>query len=152
MRFEVDTKATPQQVLRAFTDFTDRRPEIWEGTLDPKRYELREQGQTWAVTRESSPGSPVWLVVRYDWSDPSVVRWTVLESSYGGGGDGSVRITPGPGSGSHLDAEWDSTGARLLHRPLLVVIHRSPLWRMIRRRWTGILDRYAERDPDSTAA
>lgn len=146
MRFEVDTKATPEQVRRAFVDFSERRPQIWDRTLDPKTYEVHEQGPTWAVARESSPGSPVWLVVRYDWSDPSVIRWTVVESSYGGDGDGSVRVSPGAGGGSRVHAEWESTNARALQRPLLFVIHHSPVWRMVRRQWTDILDRYAEND------
>jgi hypothetical protein len=49
MRFDVDTKAAPEQVRRALTDFTDHRLQIWNRTLDPKKYELREQGETWAV-------------------------------------------------------------------------------------------------------
>src|SRR4051794_19785242 len=83
MRFDVDTKASAEQVRRALTDFTDRRLQIWNRTLDPKKYELREQGDTWAVARESSPGSPFWVVARYDWSEAAVIRWTVVESSYG---------------------------------------------------------------------
>ena len=79
MRFDIKTKASPEQVLRALTDFTDARLQIWSRTLDPKTYELRDSGQTWAVARESSPRSPFWVVVRYDWSDPESVRWTVLE-------------------------------------------------------------------------
>jgi hypothetical protein len=88
MQFDVDTTATPEQVRRALTDFTDRRLQIWSRTLDPKSYEVRDHGETWAVARESSPGSPFWVVARYDWSDPESIRWTVEESSYGGGGQG----------------------------------------------------------------
>ena len=83
MRFDLKTKASPEQVLRALTDFTDARLQIWNRTLDPKTYELRDSGETWAVARESSPRSPFWVVVRYDWSDPESVHWTILESSYG---------------------------------------------------------------------
>ena len=54
MRFDLETKASPEQVLRALTDFTDARLQIWNRTLDPKTYELRDSGQTWAVARESS--------------------------------------------------------------------------------------------------
>src|SRR3954468_20332173 len=75
MRFDIETKASPEQVRRALTDFTQGRLRIWNRTLDPKTYELREQGRTWAVARESTPGSPFWVVSRYDWSDPAVVRW-----------------------------------------------------------------------------
>lgn len=50
MRFDLVTQASPEQVLDAMTDFTDRRLEIWH-TLDPKVYEVRESGETWAVAR-----------------------------------------------------------------------------------------------------
>jgi hypothetical protein len=39
-----DTRATPAQVREAFTDVGDRRLEVWSKTLDPARYEVREQG------------------------------------------------------------------------------------------------------------
>ena len=91
MRFDIRTKASPEQVLRALTDFTDARLQIWNRTLDPKTYELRDSGETWAVARESTARSPFWVVVRYDWSDAETIRWTVLDSSYGGGGEGWSR-------------------------------------------------------------
>ncbi|MGK5679981.1 SRPBCC family protein [Actinoplanes sp. URMC 104] len=143
MRFDADTKASPQQVRDALTDFTHRRLQIWNRTLDPKTYELREQGDTWAVARESSPRSPFWVVARYDWSDAAVIRWTVVESSYGGGGAGSVRITPRPGGGSRLHVEWTNTGARLSQRPMLFLLHQAPTARLISRLWSATLDRYA---------
>ena len=81
VRFELVTRASPEQVLRALTDFSDRRVHTWSRTLDPKTYEVREQGDTWAVARESTPGSPYWVVARYDWSDPAVVRWVTVPRS-----------------------------------------------------------------------
>ena len=109
MRFDVTTRASPEQVRQALTDFTDRRLQIWNRTLDPKTYEVRTLGDTWAVARESTAGSPFWVVSRYDWADPTVLRWTVEESSWGGSGTGSVRIAPVDGGGSRLRAEWTYT-------------------------------------------
>jgi hypothetical protein len=147
VRFDVVTKATPDQVLRAFTDFSDRRPQIWGRTLDPKGYEVRGRGDTWAVARENSPGSPFWVVSRYDWSDPTVVRWTVVESSYGGVGEGSLTISPDRNGGSRAHAWWESTGARPLQRPLLFVLHRGPLGPLVfSRLWARTFDRYADRE------
>ena len=83
VRFSVETKASPEQVHRALTDFSPRRLQIWHRTLDPDRYEIRDQGPMWAVAREASPRSPFWVVVRYDWSQPDEIRWVVEESSYG---------------------------------------------------------------------
>lgn len=149
VRFELVTKASPEQVRRAMTDFTDRRLQIWHRTLDPRTYELRDSGDTWAVARESSPGSPFWVVVRYDWSDPDVVRWTVTESSYGGaagGGAGLVRTSPLADGGSRVHAEWDYGHARRSQRPLLFLLQHRPLVRLISRTWTSALDRYALED------
>jgi hypothetical protein len=112
MRFDIETNASPEQVRHALTDFTQDRLRIWNRTLDTKTYQVREQGPTWAVARESTPRSPFWVVARYDWSEPTVVRWTVVESSYGGGGQGSVRIAPRHGGGSQLHAEWVNTEPR----------------------------------------
>jgi hypothetical protein len=144
MRFDVTTDASPGQVLQALTDFTERRPRIWHRTLDPKTYELRELGGTWAVARESTAGSPFWVVERYDWSDPSVVRWADVETSWGGLGSGEVRIVPVDGGGSRIEAQWTNGGAtRMRDKVLLWLLHRGPMHRVIARMWRKTLDEYA---------
>lgn len=148
VRIEFTTSATPAQVRSALTDFTDRRPDIWRRTLNPKTYELRGSGETWAEAKESTSGSPFWVVARYDWSDPDVVRWTVTESSYGGSGRGVVRAAPIASGGSRVVAEWDYTDARRLQRPLLLLIEHGPLRHLIARLWTSSLDRFAREDAD----
>ena len=149
MRFDLTTHASPEQVLRALTDFTDRRPQIWNRTLDPKKYEVRELGDSWAVAREGTSGSPFWVVPRYDWSDPTVVRWAVEESSYGGHGTGSVRIAPTGDGGSRLHVEWNYTDiSRTRDKLILFLIQRSPMSRMLSRMWASALNRYAQSDPD----
>jgi hypothetical protein len=144
MRFDIVTQASPDQVRQALTDFTEQRLKTWSRTLDPKTYELREHGETWALARESSPGSPFWVVCRYDWADPAVIRWAVEDSSYGGGGQGFAVITAASDGGSRLHVQWDSTGARPLQKPLLFVLHSGLLDRFIARLWTSALDRYAQ--------
>ena len=146
MRLDLETRASPDQVLRAFTHFGERRLRTWRGTLDPSTYELHGLGPDWALARESSQRSPVWVVARYDWSDPGLVRWVVTDSSYGGGGEGLVRIAPGEGGGSRVHAEWTSTGVRR-QRLLLLMVHHLPMNRMISRRWASALDRFADDDP-----
>jgi hypothetical protein len=97
------------------------------------------------VARESTAGSPFWVVSRYDWSDPSVLRWTVEDCSWGGSGTGSVRITSVDGGGSLVRAEWTYTGAsRTRDKVMLSLIPRFPLRRMIARGWVKALDRYAQ--------
>jgi uncharacterized protein YndB with AHSA1/START domain len=147
VRFDVTTRASPAQVREALTDFTDRRLQIWRGTLDPKTYEVRALGETWAVARESTAGSPFWVVSRYDWTDPAVLRWTVEESSWGGSGTGSVRITPVHGGGSQVHAEWTYTGASRTRDKLgLALISRFPLRPIISRGWVKALNGYAQSD------
>jgi len=144
MRFDIQTQASPEQVRRALTDFTPSRLQIWNRTLDPKTCELREHGQDWAVARESTPGSPFWVVARYNWSAPELVRWTVVDSSYGGDGDGTVRISGQPGGGSLVHAEWSNTHPtrqKLMLRLLGLVPDR-----VIGRMWAAALDRYAQSD------
>jgi hypothetical protein len=146
MRFEVITQASPEQVRAAFTDFTERRLEIWHRTLDPKRFEVRELGEDWAVAREATPRSPFWVVARYDWSDPAVIRTRVEESSYGGTGDGTVRIAPTADGGSRLEVEWQNPGARSWQKLLLTLMHRGPMGRLVARMWASSLDDYARAD------
>jgi hypothetical protein len=148
MRFEVTTHASPEQVRQALTDFSDRRLETWSRSLDPKTYEVRELGDTWAVARESTPGSPFWVVARYDWSNPAVVAWKMVETSYGGGGTGSVRVSPDDRGGSRLDVAWSYADVgRPRDRVMLSIIQRYPMRRLIARMWTGALDRYAQSHP-----
>ena len=112
MRFDIETQASPEQVHQALTDFTQERLHIWNRTLDPKTYEVLSMGPTGPSRGKAPPGRRSGFVARYDWSDPSVVRWTVVESSYGGSGQGFVRIVPRDGGGSRLHAEWVNTEPR----------------------------------------
>ena len=149
MRFDLTTKASPQQVLRAMTDFTDRRLEIWHKTLDPKVYEVRELGDTWAVVREGSPRVPFWVVVHYDWSDPRLIRWTEVESNHGDDGAGSMRIEPVPG-GSQVHVEWTTHPVRTRDKIAMFLLHHT-MNRTIARMWRKALDRHARSTARDTA-
>ncbi|MER7559433.1 SRPBCC family protein [Nocardioides sp. NPDC126508] len=141
MRFDLVTLASPEQVLQAMTDFTDRRLEIWK-SLDPAVYEVRERGDTWAVAREGSPHSPFWVVARYDWSDPRMIRWTELETNHGDPGDGFIRVEPTESGGSRLHVEWRTYPVRIRHKLAINVIHRT-MNRVVARMWRKSLDRFA---------
>ena len=142
MRFDLDTRASPEQVLEAMTDFTERRLETWGKTLDPKIYEVRELGDTWAVAREGSPRSPYWVIVRYDWSDPRVIRWTELETNHGDPGDGFIRIEPRGAGGSQLHVEWSTNPVRMRDKLAMFLLHHT-MNRVIARMWRKALDRFA---------
>jgi hypothetical protein len=142
MRFDLVTRASPEQVLEAMTDFTARRPAIWSKTLDPKYYELRELGDTWAVARERSPRSPYWVIVRYDWSDPRMIRWTELQTNHGDPGEGFMRIEPDGSGGSRLHVEWSTHPVRVRDKVAIFLIHHT-MNRPIARMWRKSLDRFA---------
>ena len=146
MRFALTTNASPEQVLRAMTDFTDRRVEIWHKTLDPKVYQLRELGETWAVAREGSPRVPFWVVVHYEWSNPREIRWTEVESNHGDGGAGRMRIEPGDDGGSRVDVEWTTHPVRNRDKVAMFLLHHT-MNRVIARMWRQTLDRYALTSP-----
>jgi hypothetical protein len=141
MRFDLVTHALPEQVLEAMTDFTDRRLKIWK-TLDPEIYEVKERGDTWAVAREGSPHSPYWVILRYDWSDPRVIRWTELETNHGDPGDGFMRIEPHEAGGSQVHVEWSTHPIRIRDKLAITLIHHT-MSRAIARMWRKALDRFA---------
>jgi hypothetical protein len=146
MRFDLTTKASPERVLRAMTDFTDRRLEIWHKTLDPKVYEVRELGDTWAVAREGSPRVPFWVVVHYDWSDSRLIRWTEVESNHGDRGAGSMLIEPGDEGGSVVHVEWTTHPVRTRDKIAMFLLHHT-MNRVIARMWRKTLDRFAVSNP-----
>ena len=135
-RYSLETRATPEQVVRAFTDFSDRRLQVWRRTLDPKKYEVRELGDTWAVVREGSGGTNIWVVLRYEWQEPGTVRWTLVDSDHCTGGRGEVVVRPLERGGSRVDALIDHTGPRgprgrmiLLMQRLIGPVAFPRLWR-----------------------
>lgn len=143
-QFALDTKATPQQVLEAFTDFTDRRLEIWEGTLDPEKYEVREVGDNWAVVREGSARPSIWAVERYEWSDTGSIKWAALESNFCEPGSGlELVVTATEDGGSHIEGEWHRAPTGL-KGDMLVAMGRIMGPKMIPKLWTERLDLYAE--------
>ena len=118
----------------------------WNKTLDPKVYEVRELGDTWAVAREGSPRVPFWVVVHYDWSDPRLIRWTEVESNHGDYGAGSMRIEPGDKRGSRVHVEWTTHPVRMRDKIAMFLLHHT-MNRVIARMWRMTLDRYARSDP-----
>lgn len=124
------------------TDFTDRRLAIWSTTLDANVYELMDEGDTWAVAREGSPHSPFWVIVRYDWSDPRVVRWTELETNHGAPGEGFMRVEPAAAGGSRVHVEWDTHPVRLRDKVSMFVLHHT-MNPVISWMWRRSLDRFA---------
>jgi hypothetical protein len=119
-RFEVDveTSLAPERVRGALLDFSERRPEIWP-SLDRSFYEVYDVGETTATVKEGSklPGMSVWARERYDWSQPSVVSWTVEESNFCSPGSRVIAtLHPREGGGTRVHIDWERTGTTLRGR------------------------------------
>ncbi len=143
-RYSVDTKAAPDQVFRAFTDFSDRRLEVWAKTLDPKKYELREHGDNWAVVKEGSAGTKIWVLLRYEWQEPGTVHWSLVDSDHCDGGTGDITIVPRPGGGSTLNVVIDHQDPRGVRGRGILLMQRLVGPIAFPRLWKSALDRLAE--------
>jgi hypothetical protein len=102
------TSPTPPGVfLRALTDFSPRRPELWPN-LSPKLYQVHSVGQTEAeVTEGSSAFGGVWERSRCDWSEPGVVLIQVEDSNAFAAGSWWRYQAEPVGSGSRVRFQFD---------------------------------------------
>ncbi|HEX7951423.1 MAG TPA: SRPBCC family protein [Candidatus Limnocylindrales bacterium] len=107
IRYEVDGPVPPERFIAALTDFSDRRPDLWPG-LDAKYFTVHELGDTWAeVTEGTDVLGGVWARERYDWSQPGLVRLTLVESpDFEPGTVTTYRIVPGPAGGCHVAVDF----------------------------------------------
>lgn len=113
---EVQTTLPPQRVRSALIDFGEDRPQVWPG-ITPDLYEVYSVGETSAEVKEGTrlPIGEFWAKEHYDWSDPTTVRWTVVESNFCAPGSFvSATIEPRDGGGSRVRLHWERTGSSLL--------------------------------------
>ena len=96
-----ETSASPEQVLAAARDFSEHRAQIWPN-VEAKRLEVHERGDTWAVVTEGTMVVGVfWERRRYDWSEPTQLTATVIESNvFKPGASWQLQATPRDGGGS----------------------------------------------------
>ena len=119
---DVDSEVDPELIRKALLDFSDRRPDLWP-QLDRKTYELHWLGETGAEVTEGSPFPRVWSRERYDWSHPTKITWTAVESNVCTPGRHiSMDVTPNGSGGSRVAVTWDRTAANLRGRINLAVI------------------------------
>jgi hypothetical protein len=105
VRFSADSSVSPERVLAATTDFSDRRPEIWP-RISRKYYAVHEVGDNWAeVTEGSDMMGGIWARERYEWSEPNTVRATIVDSNIFKSGIWEMRVEPRNG-GSHVEVNY----------------------------------------------
>ena len=110
-RNELHVDAPPDAVIAALVDFGPDRPRIWRETCHPAVYRVHRLGETDADVTEGIPFT--WSRERYDWSEPSVVTLTQLESNVARDGAIRYKVRPdGPGSVITCDRRREFYGPR----------------------------------------
>ena len=100
-----ESTASPEQVLEAARDFSPRRAELWRDVYS-EHLAIHDRGETWADVTEGNPWpiGLVWERLRYDWSQPGVVKGTVVESNlFKPGSTWEIRATRAAGDGSRVE-------------------------------------------------
>ena len=92
------TTVPPERFVAALTDFGPGRDEIFRNS----HAKVHDSGDTWAdVTEGASVG---WERVRYDWSQPNVVRLATTDSNVWSTGSNWVyTLTPRADGGTDID-------------------------------------------------
>jgi hypothetical protein len=96
-----ESSVSPEQVLAAARDFSAHRAQIWRN-VEAKRLEVHECGDSWAdVTEGTMVLSVFWERCRYDWSAPTQITATVIESNvFKRGSSWQLQAAPRSGGGS----------------------------------------------------
>ena len=121
IRVAANTSLPAERVLDAGRDFSERRADVWSN-VKVKHLEVHERGETFAdITEGTWVVGLFWERSRYDWSQPGLVKATVIDSSvFEPGSTWELRATPCDG-GSEVE----------------IVLHRgfdpSAIWRTIER-------------------
>lgn len=98
------TPVVAERVLEAACDFSEQRAEMWPD-VHVEHLQVHEMGETFAEVTEGNPWpiGYVWERLRYDWSEPGVVKGTVTDSNiFEPGSTWEIRATP-TDSGSRVE-------------------------------------------------
>ena len=98
IRVTAKTSSPPERVLDAGRDFSKRRADVWPN-VKVKHLQIHELGKTFAdVTEGTWVVGLFWERDRYDWSQPGLVKATVIDSSvFESGSTWELRATPRDG-------------------------------------------------------
>ena len=118
--FTVETRAEPERVMAAATDFSDRRPELWP-TISRRYWQVHACGERWAECTEGSDVlGGVWVRARYEWT-PARLTGTVLSSNVFASGTWALEVEPRPGGGAlvHANNEFRTHGRGVVIAPVI---------------------------------
>ena len=101
IRFHETTTATPEQFIAGLTDFGPGRSKLFKNSADSYLV-VHSRGVHEADVTEGSSG--IWERLRYDWSNPHVVKLTTTDSNLFGGASGhTYYLTPRPDGKTDID-------------------------------------------------
>ena len=95
---KAESSLPPERVLEAARDFSPRRAEVWSN-VNANHLEVHEKGESFAeVTEGTWMVGLFWERSRYEWSQPGLVKATVIESNVlEPGSTWEIRATPRDG-------------------------------------------------------
>jgi hypothetical protein len=145
LTYGADSTASPEQVIDAVKDFSERRAEIWP-IIDS--YEVHEVTKDFADVTEGTDalGKNFWARERYEWPERDLVRTTTTDSNvFEPGSSWQLRATAQEG-GSRVEV----VNHRKMRRdPLSQVIGLA--MRLTKRRYRKDLERFLDRVEDSAS-
>jgi hypothetical protein len=121
---DVDTTLSPAQVIEAFTDFTDRRTELFPG-LAPEYYKVYSLDETSADVMEGTARPKIWARELYDWSRPGEVSWKCADSNLFKSGTVITVRPEATDSGSTVHLAWERDPKTVTGRMLLILLTMS---------------------------
>ena len=103
IHFKLTTTATPEQFIAGLTDFGPGREKIFGNSTD-QYLKVHKQGTNYADVSEGSGG--IWERLSYNWSDPTHVVLTTIDSNLWGGPSGhTYTLTRQSNSTTDIDVE-----------------------------------------------
>jgi hypothetical protein len=139
LTYGADSSASPEQVIDAVKDFSERRAEIWP-IIDS--YEVHEVAKDFADVTEGTDalGKNFWARERYEWPEPGLIRTRTTDSNvFAEGSSWQLRATAREG-GSRVEVV---NHRKMKHDPLSQAIGLA--MRVTKRRYRKDLERFLGR-------
>jgi Polyketide cyclase / dehydrase and lipid transport len=142
LTYGADSALTPEQVIDAVKDFSERRRELWP-IIDS--YEVNEVTKDFADVTEGTDalGKNFWARERYEWPEPGLVRTDTTDSNvFAPGSSWQLRATAREG-GSRVEVVNDR---KMKRDPLSQAIGLA--MRLTKSKYRKDLKRFLERVED----
>lgn len=104
--YTVETSVSPQRMVEAATDFSERRPALWP-LITRKTYRVYSTGDREAEVDEGT--RPTHHRVKYTWTDDTVRGETIDASGVTAGSLWEMKVRPRDGGGSFVDLHMEMT-------------------------------------------